>query len=418
MVAVIHTSSSIHRILNYNEQKVKQGQANCITAVNYPKDCDKLSFTNKLKRLQNQAALNENVKRNSVHISLNFDVSEKLTKEALQAIAESYMQKIGFGEQPYLVYQHNDAGHPHIHIVSIKVKADGKRIDTQNIGRNQSSKARREIEKKFGLIKADDRKQKEIFEIKPVNAQKVIYGKSATKRAIINVLDTVINNYKYCSLPELNAVLKLYNVTADRGSEDSRTFKKNGLLYRVVDGKGNKIGVPIKASDFYSKPTLKFLQKKFEENESLRQPLRQRIKNSIDWTLLKKPIITLVELINALQKEKISVVMRRNDQGVIYGITYVDHQNKVVLNGSDLGKQYSAKGILERCSDKKQFQEELRMNRHPQYERKDQVELSEETIQKTGIVQILDSIIDPENTFSHMPYQLRKKKKKKPIRKT
>src|SRR4051794_13291130 len=129
MVAVIKTGHSIHRILNYNEQKVKEGVAECIVAVNYPKDEEDLSFTNKLNRLQNQTALNENVSRKSVNISLNFHPSERLRKERLQEISEAYMKKIGFGEQPYLVYQHHDATHPHIHIVSIKVRADGSRID-------------------------------------------------------------------------------------------------------------------------------------------------------------------------------------------------------------------------------------------------------------------------------------------------
>ncbi len=96
-----------------------------------------------------QASLNENVSRNSVHISLNFDPSEKLTNEQLKEISDRYMQKIGFGEQPYLVYQHFDAGHPHIHIVSVKVRADSTRIDTNNIGRNQSEKARKEIEQRI-----------------------------------------------------------------------------------------------------------------------------------------------------------------------------------------------------------------------------------------------------------------------------
>jgi uncharacterized protein YijF (DUF1287 family) len=50
------------------------------------------------------------------------------------------MEKIGFGEQPYLIYKHEDAGHPHIHIVSTTIKADGSRINTHNIGRNQSEK--------------------------------------------------------------------------------------------------------------------------------------------------------------------------------------------------------------------------------------------------------------------------------------
>jgi len=417
MVAVIHTSSSIHRALNYNEEKVKEKQAKCIMATNYPKDHDQLSFSNKLNRLLKQASLNENVKRNSIHISLNFDPSEKISVETLQAIAKTYMDKIGFGEQPYLVYEHNDAGHPHIHIVSIKVKADGKRIDIQNIGRNQSSKARREIEKEFGLIKADERKLKQAFELKPVNAPKVVYGKSATKRAITNVLDTVVNHYKYTSLPELNAVLKLYNVIADRGSEDSRTFQKNGLVYRVLDEKGKKVGVPIKASDIYSKPTLKFLEKKFAENETLRQPLRQRVKNTIDWTLLKKPSMKLPELITALQKEKIAVVLRQNEQGVIYGITYIDHQNKAVFNGSDLGKQYSAKGILERCGERQLPDKEMPWQKqHP--EGTVQIKGIDETQEKPGLSDIISAVVDPENTFAHTPFQLRKKKKKKPNRKT
>ena len=58
MVAVIKTGHSIHRILNYNESKVKQGVAECIGAGNYPVDPDKMSFTMKLKRFLKQMELN------------------------------------------------------------------------------------------------------------------------------------------------------------------------------------------------------------------------------------------------------------------------------------------------------------------------------------------------------------------------
>lgn len=348
MVAVIKTGYSIHRTLNYNENKVKEGVAECISAVNYPKDVSQLSFSNKLNRLINQAALNENVKRKSVHISLNFDPSEKFSHEKLQNIADSYMQKIGFGNQPYLVYKHNDAGHPHIHIVSIKLQANGKRIDTQNIGRNKSEKARKEIEKDFGLVRAEDSRQKQVYELKPVNAQKVQYGRSETKRAITNVLDVVLQNYKYASLPELNAVLRQYNVIADRGSEDSRVFKNNGLLYRVLDEHGNMVGTPIKASDFYSKPTLKFLESQFHSNGIAKQPYKNRVKNSIDMALLRS-YLQLTEFINVMQKAGIYTLLRQNDEGRIYGITYVDNVNKCVFNGSDLGKNYSVNAIQDRC---------------------------------------------------------------------
>ena len=255
MVARINTGKNIAKSLNYNEQKVKHGKAKCISAVNYPKELEDLTFYQKLYRLTNLAALNTKAKVNSVHVSLNLDASEKINKETLQKIAEVYMDKIGFGDQPYLVYQHEDAGHPHIHIVSTNIKPNGKRIELHNIGRNQSEKVRKEIEHDFKLVKAESKKQLESEKIKPVNAIKIQYGKSETKRAITNALDQVVYNYKYTSLAELNAVLRIYNVEADRGTENSRTWKHHGLIYRVLDEKGNKIRVPVKASSIYNKPT-------------------------------------------------------------------------------------------------------------------------------------------------------------------
>ncbi len=350
MVAVIKTGSSLRRVINYNEQKVNAGVAVCILAANYPKDVELLTLTNKLNRLLNQAALNENVTRNSVHISLNFDPAEKLSPDQLRVIAETYMQKIGFGQQPYLVYQHHDAGHPHIHLVSVKVRADGSRMDLQNIGRNQSETARREIEQLFGLVKAEDRNKRPKNELNPAYASKVQYGRSETKRAIAHVLDAVLNNYKYTSLPELNAILGQYNVMADAGSEKSRVHQHQGLLYRILDEQGNRVGVPIKASDFYKKPTRKYLEERFQQNETSRQPHKMRVKNAIEVALLKKPNQTLATIAKVLEKEGIVMVQRQNSEGLLYGITYVDHHTKCVFNGSALGKPYSAQGMQQRCA--------------------------------------------------------------------
>lgn len=427
MVAVIKTGHSIHRILNYNENKVKEGVAECISAANYPMDVEQLSIKNKLNRMLNQAALNENVTRNSVHISLNFDPSEKISNKQLKGIADTYMQKTGFGEQPYLVYQHFDAGHPHIHIVTVKVRADGSRIDMQNIGRNQSEKARREIEIAYGLMKAENMKMKQ-YELKSAYTQKVQYGKSDSRRAIANVLDAVLTSYKYTSLPELNAVLKQYNVLADRGSESSRVYHHQGLLYRILDDNGNSIGVPIKASSFYNKPTLKYLEERFHLNEAARQSDKTRVKNMIDLVFLKHRKQSLQSLIKSLEKESINAVLRQNPNGIIYGITYVDHQTKCVFNGSALGKAYSAKAIQERCSqsvsiddkvtlkagEKEQLSQGQNTTKMPM-----QLPLSKEhkvVEQSTLILTIgkaLDTLMQPEYAQNYLPYQLKKKKKKR-----
>lgn len=427
MVAVIKTGHSIHRIVNYNENKVKEGVAECIGAIKYPVDPDKMSIDMKLKCFLKQLELNENVKRNSVHISLNFHPSERRFKaEKLLAIAEGYMEKIGFGMQPYLIYRHNDAAHPHIHIVSIKVRSDGSRIDMNNIGRNQSEQARKSIEKEFGLVNAEVQKKQEQHQLKSVAVSKALYGKSQTKMAIQNVLEAVLNNYRYTSLPELNAVLKQYNVSADRGSEKSRVYRHNGLLYRILDANGKPIGVPIKASVFYNKPTLKFLEERFRENEAKRMPYQARIKNAVDMALMGKDV-KLQDLVKSLEKQGIHMALRQNETGLVYGITYVDHSTKCVFNGSALGKRYSAKAVQERCqqgvsveqktslqlAEKQQI---LQLNNaqagaNPTISR---ITLpAEQTIQIPDIGKALDALMQPEYAQEYLPYHLKKKTKRK-----
>ena len=111
--------------------------------------------------------------------------------------------------------------------------------------------------------------------IKPVDAQKAVYGKSETKRSISNVVGAVFSQYKFTSLPEFNAVLKQFNVVADRGKEEGRIYKNRGLVYRIMDADGNKVGVPIKASSIGCKPILDNLEKKFSANEVAKEPLKR-----------------------------------------------------------------------------------------------------------------------------------------------
>lgn len=209
-------------------------------------------------------------------------------------------------------------------------------------------KLKKKLKKEFKLLQAESHHLKQAYELRPVKVQKVQYGKSDTRRAITNALDVFLATFKFTKLPELNAVLHQYNIVADRGNKGSRFYGHNGLLYRILDEKGQKIGIPIKASAIYNKPTLKFLQERFKENEPFKQRHKPRLKNAIDFTLMKNSKQSLDELMASLQKEKIHVVLRQNDKGFIYGLTYIDHHNKCIFNGSDLGKAYSATAILQR----------------------------------------------------------------------
>lgn len=411
MVAVIKTGHSVRRVFHYNENKVSEGTARCIGAENYPADHDKMTTAFKVNHLTSHLELNENVKRGSVHISLNFHPSEKeMNSEKLMDIAQNYMSEIGFGEQPYLVYQHFDAAHPHIHIVSVKVKSDGKRIDMQNIGRNQSEIARIKIEKDFNLIKAQGR-EKEIYnEFKPIDTVGVQYGKIQSKKAVSRVLDFVLDSYQFKSLAQLNAVINLYNVSASRGSEKSRTFKAGGLIYRIIDSNGKYTGVPIKASDFYNKPTLKFLEKKFEENKLKNSRSGIRIKNVIR-SIFQDNRPTLSELESELDKMGISMVKRLSTEGSLYGLTYVDHITKHVCNGSELGKEFSAAAISKNCSTS---ENEIK-NRPHSPEVKTLLEIQEildlKKISGNGLQELIQVLTEKEFYSGHIPKEFKRKNK-------
>ncbi|MDE1193137.1 MAG: relaxase/mobilization nuclease domain-containing protein [Arachidicoccus sp.] len=350
MVAQITIPKSLKRALNYNEKKVQQGKAQLILAQNFIKLPDELNFHDKTERFERLMELNERAQTKVIHISLNFPPEEKerMNKDFLIRLADEYMERIGFGKQPYLVYEHHDSGHPHVHVVSTLIQEDGTRINTHHLGKDISDPARKEMEIKYGLISSNkkefEQKQEKDLAITP---QKLQAGKSATQRSIANVLDHVVDRYKYTSLQELNAVLKLYNVRADRGAEEGRIYKNRGLTYVVTDEAGKALTKPIKASAFHNKPTLDYLESRFEKNEEERQHDKQHVRTSVDWVMRSEPQ-TFGELAALLKKERIDLVVRRNEQGRVYGLTYIDHERKSVFNGSSLGKEYAAKEMSER----------------------------------------------------------------------
>lgn len=135
MVCKVRSGKSIKGALNYNEHKVKEGVAECIGATNFVGEPQHLRFSDKLARFEQLIEKNARAKTNCVHISLNFDLSERLSQNKINEIAADYMNKIGFDDQPFLVYQHNDAAHPHLHIVTTNIQEDGKRISIHNLGK-------------------------------------------------------------------------------------------------------------------------------------------------------------------------------------------------------------------------------------------------------------------------------------------
>lgn len=349
MVAKITFPKRVQDALNYHEKKVQRGVAHCLGAGGYLRAAAEMNFYQKLEGLQRRNELNSRAATRTLHVSLNFHPSERLADEVLRAIASEYLERIGFGAQPYLVYRHNDAAHPHLHIVSTTIRADGSRIATHNLGRHQSERARRELEVRFGLMRAEGRKAAPTDPLKPLPPEGVHYGKAETKWSLARVVGSVMNHYAFCSLSEFNAALRPFNVQADAGKEGGRLQRHGGLVYCVLDEKGERVGVPVKASALRGKPTRARVEARFAAGVQRKQACRGRLKEKLDRCFAAAPS-RLEELVGALGKEGVFMLPHHNRQGRLYGLTFVDHETRCVFKDSDLGRSYSAPALQARLA--------------------------------------------------------------------
>ena len=334
---------SVHRIsetLGYNEQKLALGQANCLVAENFVKDLADLSRRDKLHHFTRLTSLNEDVFRPGIHISINFHPTDRLSNDRLATIGKEYMERMRFGRQPYLIYRHTDAAHPHLHALTTYIQKDGSRLDVTTSNFRESQRIIHDLEQTYCLARSGRRERMRDQNGQPLTIQ---YGKVETMPAISRVLDKVVGSYKCISMEELNAVLSLYNVEAYRGKEGSRLRQYGGLIYRVLNEKGKTTGSQIKASLFDSKPTLKNLEKQFQLNrkDPRKQEYAQHIQAGVDWTLAQKSL-DKEGLQKALHGQRITMVWMKE------GLFYVDHQHKTVFEGRRLGDRYYGQGLEQR----------------------------------------------------------------------
>ena len=117
----------------------------------------------------------------------------------------------------------------------------------------------------------------------------------------------------------------------------------------------------------------------------------------------------------ALEKEKINLIIRQNDNGFIYGLTYIDHNTKCVFNGSDIGKEYSAKGILEKCGITQiiPVQDKSAESKISNDKKKLAIDVNEYHEQKQDSTKLLDILMTSKEEYNYLPHELKKQKRKK-----
>lgn len=336
MIAKISATENLGGALGYNFKKVEKGEASILLAAELYQDKEG-TYTMAEVFADMQALIPEKcrTKKMVFHCSLNPHPDEKLSDETLTQIAKEYMETLGYGKQPYIVFKHNDIAREHIHIVSLRVDSKGRKID-DCFEKRRSKQITDALERKFGLIPSSKVTEKAVAE-----TPKVDIGKGNIKEQVASVVRMVLGHYRFCSLGELNAILSKYNLAVEEVKTEFRGRKYDGLVYVPTDDKGNKISTPIHASDIGRGVGYTAVQNKVQKSKQAIKPLIPTIRRKILGVMRTSPD-TEEKLRQRLEEQGGRVTIRKNESGRIYGITFIDDKEGIALNGSRLGKGYAA----------------------------------------------------------------------------
>jgi hypothetical protein len=337
MIAKITTGKDIYGALAYNQEKVNEGLGKVLASNIIPEPEDgRFSVAACTEAFNRWMPSHYRTEKPVIHISLNPHPDDKLNDDRLADIAREYLQQMGYGAQPYLIFKHSDIGREHIHIVSLQVDSEGKKINDSK--RNLRSVAITEkLERKYGLHPAKGQKQSEQWQFKPVDAEK-----GDLKKQIGSVIKPATALYRFQTMGEYRALLSLYNIGVEevQGTRSGKPYR--GLLYSALDCEGNKAGTPIKSSVFGKTVGFDALEERMEQSaiQVKEKGYRERLRPLVAGVLRETGGET--ELRQKLRKKDIDLYLRRNATGRITGVTFIDHQTRCVLNGSRLGKEFSA----------------------------------------------------------------------------
>lgn len=336
MIAKISATENLGGALGYNFKKVEKGEASILlTAELYQSKEGRYTMEEVFADMEALIPKNCRTKKTVFHCSLNPHPDEKLSDETLMQIAREYMEALGYGNQPYIVFKHNDIAREHIHIVSLRVDSRGQKINDR-FEKRRSKQITDALEKRFGLIPSSKVVDKAVEE-----TPKIDTTQRNIKEQVASALRMVLKHYKFCSLGELNAILSQYHLAVEEVKTEFRGKKYEGLVYVPTDDKGDKVSSPIHASDIGRGVGYTAVQNKMQKSKQAIKPLRSIIRYRVLQTMRTSPK-TEEELRQRLEEQGLRVFIRKNESGRIYGITFIDDEQGVALNGSRLGKGYTA----------------------------------------------------------------------------
>lgn len=314
MIIQLHKSTNIHANLKYIAGKMDVKGNSIFMHANF--DIKNNDIINSLKiEFARRDTLNIRTKKISFHASIN-PTHDELKRLDLKKVISEYMIHMGYANQPYLVVMHNDIDRVHFHIISHRIKEDGKKINSSNeIFKSHSYETRinNQIRQTTKQNIFDSRS-----EFRP---QKFQLGNGNMKKQIQAIFSDACE-YKYSSIFELQQIL------LDRNIELVEIDNK--YIAAGLTSKGRKTRA-VTVDSSLIKP-----QQRVAITLQQKERIRNIVKHSMNIGMNE------FHILNILAKKGLSVKFLRSEDGHIYGTYIIDHKNKFILKASSISKEISA----------------------------------------------------------------------------
>lgn len=335
MVAKISLGSSLYGAIVYNGEKINKEKGRVLdTNKIYNDGSGNIDIHRAFEDFKRWMPQNTRAEKTMMHISLNPHPDDRLSEMQYTQLAHEYMERMGFAEMPYIIVKHEDIDRHHIHIVALRVRPDGSCISDKN-NFYRSKEITRELEKKYGLHTAERQK------ITPDMPIRKIDPSGDIKRQVANTVKMVGMRYKFQTIGEYNAILGLYNIRCEQTDGRVNGREYHGLVYFATDDNGKTIASPFKASrlgKFASRTAIDGRMERAKDKIDIR-PTKQAVSEAMAESSGKDDFIA------KLKERNIDLILRYTDSGRIYGATFIDHNTRTLLNGSRMGKEFSANSL-------------------------------------------------------------------------
>ena len=328
-------SKDLMKTLTYNFRKVDRDQADILLSGRLSAD-GRLTAERVFREMTAYIPTGARTKNIVFHASINPRPDEPLSDDRLRTIAREYLCRLGYGDQPFIVFKHRDIAREHIHLVSTRVRHDGSKI-RDTIEHVRSTRIMRSLEAKFGLLPSGHSQKKADVSVKP---SAVEVGAGDIKQQVAAAVQYVLERYAFQSVGEMNLLLACFRVTAEEVKTERKGRPFDGIVYAATDADGHKICTPIKASEIGLQVSYAALRRHFEQSKSVVRERAGAIRRAIADVMQTSP--DRAEFIDRMREYSIETVTRINTAGRLYGITFIDDANGIAVNGSRLGKGFAA----------------------------------------------------------------------------